>query len=266
MATCAAVTGSAPAWVRDRLAGTCHAGTILHVGTDALYVRSDGDAIGVLSRHASPVPCAVATRLDRLDGALGDALPRVGDPVGIGGGRISLGAAAVRVTRIVDVRLAPIETGAAAPMRERLARAAGDLDTRCELDAASQAGLRRRPDHAVEAVLGRGSGLTPFGDDVVCGLLATLVAADDPCAPGLRESTLRLAPTRTGALSATLLRRAAAGEVLPAFAAAARDLARHPENAPATVARVRSVGHTSGLGLLVGLGLALDHLVARSCR
>lgn len=262
----AVVTGAAPAWVGTRLTGPQHRGTVIHAGSDAVYVRSHEDVIGVLSRHATPVPCAVATRLDSLtDLSDHGRLPLVGDDVTIGSGGIDFAGSQVRVGRYVDFTMPAIDPAGAMRMRERLAAAVEGLSRPDELSSEVLASLRTRPADALMRTLGQGSGLTPFGDDVVCGVMATLIAAADPCAAALGELAVGLAPERTTALSATLLHRAAQGDVLPAFAALVRAIADHPDQAAASTTRLLRTGHTSGAGMLLGLELALDHITTRSC-
>ncbi len=67
---------------------------------------------------------------------------------------------------------------------------------------AGDAGRPGPPDPA--ELVGRGDGLTPYGDDVLCGWLAIHRAAGVP-SPGLDDEVRRLLP-RTTLLSATLLR------------------------------------------------------------
>lgn len=94
------------------------------------------------------------------------------------------------------------------------------------------------------ALAGRGQGLTPAGDDVLCGYLAGLVLWHQR----EREAAViaAAAAARTTALSATLLRHAAAGE-LPGPA--------HALVAAGDPAPLRSFGHTSGQALMTGLAL-----------
>lgn len=265
MPSSAVITGAAPAWVSDRLAGPGHRGVVLHIGRDAFYVRSRGDAIGITSRRATTIPCTIATRAPDLPGILGTPRLRVGDPVSIGGGRLELGDALVRVGRIVDFTLYRLDPDLAPSMRACLGDAIGEIPQGGELDAATLRLLCRDPRDALPAVLGKGSGLTPFGDDVVCGALATMLALGDPCAPGLRSDAVALAPGLTTTLSTTLIRRAAEGETLPAFAAVVNALAHHRHLARANIDTLRAVGHTSGAGMLLGLHLALDHITTRRC-
>ncbi len=108
----------------------------------------------------------------------------------------------------------------------------------------------------VARLVGRGDGLTPLGDDVLCGWLAMHRAAGVET-PDV-DAAVHENRDRTTLLSATLLDCAVAGEVLPEFAAYVSALGTPEE--PATAAALASVGHTSGAGLLYGAQLALTHL------
>lgn len=210
----AVAAGAAPVWVGERLAGPAHDGTVVHSGEDAVYVDSGGDVIGIVSRHATPVPCAISTRADSVGDLLSGHRPSVGDRVRIGSGAITLDGHRVRVSRYVDFAMQSFDRAQAPQVLARLLAATrgDDLAAGTELDPETVALLRERPAAALDRAVGRGSGLTPFGDDVVCGLLATLLAVEDPCAPQLRRECRALAPGRTTSLSATLLHRAGEGE------------------------------------------------------
>ena len=67
-------------------------------------------------------------------------------------------------------------------------------------------------------MLGRGDGLTPLGDDVLCGWLALHRAAGVPT-PDVDAEVRAEHLHRTTLLSATLLDCALHGEVMPEFAA-----------------------------------------------
>jgi hypothetical protein len=116
----------------------------------------------------------------------------------------------------------------------------------------------------VEPLLGRGTGLTPAGDDLIAGALAALRALDSPRAESLGAAVRALAPGRTTRLSAALLAAADEGAVIPEAAAVLRALAGAGDLA-AAVDGLRAVGHTSGAylaaGLLVGARLAAGALV-----
>ncbi|GAW52310.1 uncharacterized protein PD653_4484 [Nocardioides sp. PD653] len=108
----------------------------------------------------------------------------------------------------------------------------------------------------VVRVVGRGDGLTPLGDDIVCGWLAVHRAAgvDTPEI----DAAVRSCLDRTTLLSATLLDCAIHGEVIAEFAAYVASLGSVAE--PARAAALAAVGHTSGGGMLYGARLALTAL------
>ncbi len=91
---------------------------------------------------------------------------------------------------------------------------------------------------------GRGAGLTPAGDDLLCGYVAGLVLwhGRDLEAAAIAAA----AAVRTTSLAATLLRHAAAGE-LPEPAHA---LLQEGDPGP-----LRAFGHSSGRALMYGLAL-----------
>ncbi|TDD71481.1 DUF2877 domain-containing protein [Actinomadura darangshiensis] len=114
---------------------------------------------------------------------------------------------------------------------------------------------------AAERIVGLGPGLTPSGDDILCGLLAALRLVGGAVRHG--EPAVRLADwlgaavtadagTRTTALAATLLHCAAAGNAGAEVAAVLRCVAgREPPGA--AVRRLLAVGHTSGADLAHGV-------------
>jgi hypothetical protein len=120
----------------------------------------------------------------------------------------------------------------------------------------------------IVALLGRGPGLTPAGDDVLMGLLAALHwqvrLGALPAAPvaHLSATVRTAAPTQTTRLSTRLLAHAAAGILYaPALALGTALLAGDPAAVPAPAHRLFTIGHTSGadlaFGLLLGTRLGL---------
>ena len=83
---------------------------------------------------------------------------------------------------------------------------------------------------SVAALVGRGDGLTPLGDDVICGWLAAHRAAGVPT-DDVDAAVRRLLP-RTTTLSASLLECALAGEVADPVAAYLRSLGTPGAGAP----------------------------------
>ena len=212
---------SAPPRVRTLLQQTADGAVpVLHRGSDAVYVEVGGRCLGVLSRHATAVPCALRTDADLVPPV---AVATVRDGV------LHLDDDRLVVGRVVDVAV-----------------------PRLPVPAASTAA----PAPDVAAMVGRGDGLTPYDDDVLCGWLAAHRAAGVPT-PEVDAAVTALLD-RTTLLSATLLDCAMHGEVIPEFAAWVAALGGTTE--PARAAALAGVGHTSGRGLLHGARLALAHL------
>jgi Protein of unknown function (DUF2877) len=211
---------SAPPRVREHLRGAAD-GTVevVHRGPDAVYVDVAAWCVGVVGRRATAVPCALRSTLDRLGAA---SRAHVQDGV------LHLDGEPLRIGRIVDVRVP-----AAPHLADRLRPALTPAD--------------------VAAMIGLGDGLTPLGDDVVCGWLA-LHRAAGVATPEI-DAAVRDLALRTTLLSATLLECALHGEVLPEFAAYVSALGTHAE--PERAADLEAVGHSSGAGLLHGARLAL---------
>jgi hypothetical protein len=138
-----------------------------------------------------------------------------------------------------------------ASLETSVGEAAAELPTTA-LDA-----LRTGDPAVVGALLGRGSGLTPLGDDVLCGWLATSRLLEDPARPAAAAEALRLARARTTPFSAELVACAVEGEVIPEFGRLLAALGRGTGVDDALAALLR-VGHTSGAGLALGGGIALD--------
>ncbi|WP_167736185.1 DUF2877 domain-containing protein [Nocardioides sp. 503] len=210
-----AIPASAPDRVAVRLRAAAD-GTraLLHTGPDAVYVDLDGRALGVVGRHAWQVPCALRTRLD--------ALPAVRSAAVVGG-VLHLDDVPVRVGRVVSAQVGvrPLVLSGAVVEPATL--------------------------------VGSGAGLTPYGDDVLCGYLAAHRAAGR-ATDDLDAEVTGLLP-RTTVLSATLLECAMRGEVLPEVA----DLiaAWGTPAAAAAAAALLRVGSSSGAGLLEGARWAL---------
>jgi len=114
------------------------------------------------------------------------------------------------------------------------------------------------------ALLGRGPGLTPSGDDLLAGLLLGCLSFGVR-AGSLRAGVAALAPAQTTALSAELLRHAARGECVPEAAAFAAALAGSGDPV-AAARRLLGVGHTSGAALALGLILAAESATAAATR
>jgi len=187
---------------------------LLHRGPDAVYVDVAGRCVGVVGTRATSVPCALRTALETLPDVVAAS---------VSDGVLNLDDQSLVVGRLVDVTV------------PRLSRtgSSGEVD--------------------VAALVGRGDGLTPYGDDVLCGWLAVHRAAG--IATPEVDAAVRAAADRTTLLSATLLDCAIRGEVIPEFAAWVAALGTEAEASRA--ATLGRVGHTSGRGLLEGATRAM---------
>ncbi|HET6652667.1 MAG TPA: DUF2877 domain-containing protein [Nocardioides sp.] len=108
------------------------------------------------------------------------------------------------------------------------------------------------------ALLGRGAGLTPDGDDVLAGALVAGHATGHPALPRWRRDTVRaLSTRRTTAVSVGMLHSALDGWAAPQLADAVEalcaDCAAETVAADAAVAALLAVGHSSGRHLLDGV-------------
>jgi Protein of unknown function (DUF2877) len=143
----------------------------------------------------------------------------------------------------------------------------GEEGVRKLLRAAEQrdAGLASE---AADLLVGRGTGLTPEGDDLLAA--AAAAAGGFGRAVGFDEPARRTwagalfpagAQERTTALSSTLLRLAVEGMVLEPVRNVL-DLSRSPEHCRADTARLWSIGHGTGRAYALGLG-SVAALLAR---
>lgn len=230
--------GAGSTAVRHLLLGPPGPGRVLGAHPTCLYLGVGAEVVAVESADAVGLPLAVRLAADASAGPFTGV--RRGEPVTVGGGMLVLGTLTVRVARWW------------APRRPR-----PGLDL-ARLVAVERA-LARHPapvpvDAAPADLLGRGPGLTPAGDDVLAGLLVALHHA-----PALRDGVagqvLRRAARRTTALSAGLLRLAAAGHGVPALLDLADVLAGHgpADRVGAALDRLLAVGHSSGTALAWGL-------------
>lgn len=240
------VAVSAPPRLRERLR---HAPdgprAVVHRGRHAVYVDLDGWCLGVVGRAAAQVPCAL--RLG--SGDLGDL---TGTSAVVADGTLHLDGSPLVVGRVVDATVARLDP-ATAGRRTTTPDTVPSVVVRLVAAAAGPGPLAPA---GVAGLVGRGDGLTPLGDDVLCGWLA-LHRAVGRATPDVDAAVRSLLP-RTTLLSATLLECALHGEALPQFAAYVAALGT-PEEADRATA-LATVGHTSGAGLLYGALLALAEL------
>jgi hypothetical protein len=122
---------------------------------------------------------------------------------------------------------------------------------------------------AISGLLGLGPGLTPSGDDIAMGLLASLVwqarlgSVSDRLVCSLAGAVREVAPSRTNRISARLLYYAGEGVLYaPALELGEALLAGEPSMLHDTARRLCSIGNTTGVdvatGLLAGITLGLS--------
>ena len=110
-------------------------------------------------------------------------------------------------------------------------------------------------DDWIEDRIGRGPGLTPEGDDEICGALLVAYAAGDPHLSDVAHGLLH----RTTALSASLVAAAIDGYAVPELVTYA-DAALRGRPTNGLRAQVSHIGHTSGSALLRGVDYAIANL------
>jgi hypothetical protein len=252
--------GSASIRVLGHVAGPHRSASVVHAGPHAVYLDVEGHCTCLLTAHATQVPCGIRTTLD--------VLPEVspGDLASVENGTVSLPGLDVLVGAIVDTTVPVLEPAAVARWSAPLARLAEAPTRRVRdlLPGAALDALHRSDPAAVPALLGLGPGLTPLGDDVLGGWLATSVATRHPGREAVASAVALTARERTTTVSATLLACAARGEVVPELrrllaAVGAGDTSDVQQALDALVA----VGDTSGAGALLGTVIALESLATR---
>jgi hypothetical protein len=236
------VVDGGDAWFE--LGGASRTGRVLASFPRSVYVEVGGAVVALVSIDAPPGPLHLRV----------DPLPRPAPGSRIRVDRLVSSSARWRPPA-VDATLLRRHASAAGPWLAGAARSnlAGDP----AVDAAG-AGLRSGDLRTVvDALAGRGAGLTPAGDDVLGGILLVLATAGHD----RRELHEAVATARTHAISRAFLAWAARGQVVEPvhllLAALATDdavAARRHQGA------VLALGHTSGADLVLGLRLGLGAL------
>jgi Protein of unknown function (DUF2877) len=223
---------------------------VLHASRDLVHVDVPGGAVGVAAAGAPGLPHALRTALLDLSTGSSATPPTAYVESGI----LHLDGRALVTGRLVDVRAPRLDTarmpkaGPAAAQGTPRPRGAGLVAVLDHIDHIDSA--------VVAHLVGKGDGLTPLGDDVLCGWLAAHRAAgvETPAV----DDAVRRNLSRTTTLSATLLECALAGEVADLAGDYLRALANPPAG-PGRAALVR-LGHSSGAGLAHGIDLAVAAL------
>lgn len=248
------------------LSGEPRRGVVLACFPTATYLRVEDDAgraqvLPVVSCDALLLPTAARLGLPsaHLSWPLG-----VGDPVLVGGGRISGSGLELRSVRAWRPGRVERASGRPAGGVVGLLPEGGVLAELCaDLTAGALAG--ERVDDHVAGLVGAGLGLTPSGDDALCGVLLALRAwapSIEPLAAAARA--VDRYRHRTTDLSASLLGAAAVGYAVPEVVSLVQTLsASGPEGLGSLderLAAVLAIGHTSGRDLVAGLAGAVRAL------
>jgi hypothetical protein len=110
-----------------------------------------------------------------------------------------------------------------------------------------------RPPPAIAELIGLGPGLTPSGDDFLCGVMAALhYLGHNAVARPLAECVLSAAATGTNFISACYLRCAAEGGVSEVLLNVLHSITSGGDGLDACLDAVDGVGHTSGWDALTG--------------
>ena len=259
--------------VRDLFTGPVRAAAVVAAGPAATYLDVEGRLVAVVGAGGVQLPCAVVVS-GTFDGC---AVPHARDPgvaaattttisPSVPGPSTNTAGRVLAVGRWFDpkVRVPTIDPGASARFAT-LVRRRRRVDPLLPAEAVERLAddLAAGDAHgAVAALLGRGTGLTPAGDDLVAGALAALRALGSPAAHGLGRAVRAVAPAATTRLSAALLEAADAGAVVPEAAAVLRALAGADAGSlDAATRRLVGLGHTSGWHLAAGLLVGVTHAV-----
>ena len=244
--------------VQPVLSGPVQPAHWLGGGPSALYLVTEcGTVLAVVAHDAVRLPVALVVSRTAAELPLSSLVLELGAPVAVGAGRVEwagptgvVTVAGARAWTPARARLGRPRPAAVAALRDDATTHGPGVDP--ELVAAlARADDPVRQRSAVAALLGRGPGLTPSGDDVLAGFLLGARAFGRPAA-GVAAAVTELAHGATTALSAHLLGHAVRGECVPEVAAVVDALCARPAPRDAT-ARLLAVGHTSGAALALGL-------------
>jgi hypothetical protein len=269
-----------PAAVSERSAGLLHGqprrATVLGAFPAALYLQVGGHAemLPVVTRDGLRLPTALA---------VATVLPTVGwgaqpgDEVVVGGGEVRLSRLTIRAVRTWRPRQVPTASVGAGFLASSLAPLllSWRAPSRTLTEGLLAGDLAPLPDR-VGTLVGAGPGLTPSGDDVLCGILLGLRLHPRGSVQLVERLWAAVQPrlAATTSLSAALLTEAAQGyAVAPVVhlverlgGPVAEPVRPGPTPVAAAVGAVLAIGHSSGADLLGGLSGCLDALEALDAR
>jgi hypothetical protein len=249
-------SGVAPRFVHAALAGAPGPVNLLGSFPTAGYLQlGSGAVIAVLTSDAVQLPIGVtlpwsSSELE-LPALLRSGVVRPGRCPELRLGRFRITVSGERNTSLVHCgRPVQLESGAG---------------PRIPLDDLDRIDPFEDPKAAVDRLLGRGPGLTPAGDDLLCGALAATVLFgidDHRLAEAVRRRLAGSHRATTG-LSGQLLLRALAGDGPPELQHLGRTMCQ-PDPLPCQAAwrRLLAIGHSSGAALGAGLLAGARHAAA----
>lgn len=271
--------------VAHRLEGPSRPARVLGAFPNALYLSTGvhEEVVPVLARDAVHLPTGLLLARSAAELRWG---VETGDMVRVGERRIRLPGRDVVVVRTRQVPRVPWGDASPAAYPHVLAHTDVSPILRALAEDVTREALVGSPsslETVVGGLVGAGHGLTPSGDDALCGVLLGLRAAGAVRAHRRLADAVRALTPATTSLSASLLLAAIEGYAVPDVVRLVTLLAssstdRHeaavrarssalpgccPSVAPEveiTMGRVLAIGHSSGADLVAGLTGALEAL------
>lgn len=233
--------GRGPASVRGLLRGT-KKGSVKLVTSAGIYIELEGDIVLLCRKQWGIVPIGIC--LSNYSELL-KWRPEPGQPVSVQNGAITLPAGSIRLDLTVSgqaekggqVQTTALDNLVRALISEEKHTGLAPIALRLLSDRKTQkmpnvycdiaipgltalangvaAGNGQQITQGLDILLGLGPGLTPSGDDVVCGILYVLLRSDARRQAGIRmlaDAVQRDAPVKTSTISAAYLTAIAKGE------------------------------------------------------
>jgi hypothetical protein len=242
------VSGAATQWVCDQIAAHNGPVTVLGAFPTAAYLELSSGVVAVLAADAVLLPIGVLLPLASEHLGLAAVAKAVTE---VGSASVQLDDLRIEIGERRSARLPHLGT----PSPSAIAGAHGLLSRHASYDE-----VRLLAELPLTALLGRGPGLTPVGDDLLCGLLAGAATFTVDLGSQRHELSQALASRSraTTSLSRQLLYSALAGEGIGQLADLAQSLVTGKPALPEAVAAVTAIGHTSGVALAIGLLAAAE--------
>lgn len=240
---------------------------VLGTSSHACWVLVEDDVVVVSTRDATRLPNGVEIAAAAADGVLANV--RHGTNVDLGFGRVAFDNLTVGIGRWWDPRPAlPVITPD--QLRDAIDGTPASVATleSQRLEEALEAWSAEELAAAAKSLVGRGSGLTPEGDDYLAGAVAAIRVLGEAVGHTRGISMLersapllaRLADARTTTFSAALIRYALRGQVAEPAGRFLRAIAGRG-NIEKTHAGLQNVGHSSGPALAAGIVLGAQALL-----